>query len=266
MSEPSRRKLVAGNWKMNTTRASAVELARGIAQIVSRETSPVDVLVCPPFPYLGAVATELEGSTVQLGAQNVYCEPPGAFTGEVAIDMLADVGCRFVIVGHSERRHIFGETNALLQRKVTAAIAGGLEVILCVGEQLADRQAQQTEAVLDSQMAGGLAGLEEPASAHLTIAYEPCWAIGTGQTATRQQVEDVHLYLRKWLAARYNPRRAQSTRILYGGSVNAKNALELLSLSDVDGALVGGASLKVATFRPIIEAASAASQGAGGQS
>jgi triosephosphate isomerase len=262
MSEPSRRKLVAGNWKMNTTRESAHELAQGIAQIVP-PNFPVDVLLCPPFPYLCAVGGSIRGSAVQLGAQNVCCEPPGAFTGEVAAGMLTDVGCRFVIVGHSERRHIFGETNGLLQRKVATAIAGGLEVILCVGEHLADREANQTEAVLDSQMAGGLTGLEEPAVGQLTIAYEPCWAIGTGRTATREQVEEVHLYLRKWLAARYNPRRAQSTRILYGGSVNAKNALELLSLSDVDGALVGGASLKVETFRPIIEAAVAAARVAG---
>jgi triosephosphate isomerase (TIM) len=266
MSEPSRRKLVAGNWKMNTTRESALELGRGTAQIALREPSTVDVLVCPPFPYLCTVGTALKGSAVQLGAQNVYCEPPGAFTGEVAVNMLVDVGCRFVIVGHSERRHIFGETNSLLQRKVAAAIAGGLEVILCVGERLAEREANQTEAVLDSQMAGGLADLHEPEIGHLTIAYEPCWAIGTGRTATRQQVEDVHLYLRKWLSGRYNPRRAESTRILYGGSVNPKNALELLSLSDVDGALVGGASLKVETFRPIIEAAVIASQGAGEKS
>ncbi|HET6323776.1 MAG TPA: triose-phosphate isomerase [Planctomycetaceae bacterium] len=258
MSEPSRRKLVAGNWKMNTTRDSAVELARGTARVVPPKPSPVDVLLCPPFPYLCSVGAVLEGSGVLLGAQNVCCERPGAFTGEVAVDMLTDVGCRFVIVGHSERRHIFGETNHLIQRKVVAAIAGGLDVILCVGEQLAAREANQTEAVLDSQMTGGLTDLDESALGHLTIAYEPCWAIGTGQTATPQQAQEVHLYLRKWLADRYNPGRAQSTRILYGGSVNAKNALELLSEPDVDGALVGGASLKVETFRPIIEAAAAA--------
>jgi triosephosphate isomerase len=265
MSEPFRRKLVAGNWKMNTTRASAVELAQGTAQFVPADRTDIDVLVCPPFPYLCAVASAIKGSGVQLGAQNVYYEPPGAFTGEVAVNMLTDVGCRFVIIGHSERRHILGETNELVRRKVGAAIAGGLKVILCVGELLAEREADQTEKVLDSQMAIGLAGLAETALDQLTIAYEPVWAIGTGRTATPQQAEDVHLYLRKWLADRYNPRRAQSTRILYGGSVNAKNALELLSQPDVDGALVGGASLEVETFRPIVEAAAAVEQSARGK-
>jgi triosephosphate isomerase len=264
MSERFRRKLVAGNWKMNTTRASAVELARGIAQLVPADRTDVDVLVCPPFPYLCAVASAIEGSAVRLGAQNVYHEPPGAFTGEVAVNMLTDVGCRFVIIGHSERRHILGETDALIQRKVLAAIAGGLEVIFCVGEQLAEREALQTERVLDTQMTGGLAELPEAGLEHLTIAYEPVWAIGTGRTAKPEQAEDVHLYLRKWLADRYNPRRAQSMRILYGGSVNPKNALELLSQRDVDGALIGGASLKVETFQPIIEAAAAATSEGGG--
>jgi triosephosphate isomerase len=264
MSEPSRRKLVAGNWKMNTTRESAVELARGTAQIAQAPGSEVDVLVCPPFPYLCAVAAAIEGSSVSLGAQDVYFEPPGAFTGEVAVNMLTDVGCRYVIIGHSERRHILGETDSLLQRKVAAAIVGGLDAILCVGEHLADRESHQTEKMLDSQLAGGLRDLPETVCEHLTIAYEPVWAIGTGRTATPQQAQDVHLYLRKWLADRYNPRRAQSMRILYGGSVNAKNALELLSQPDVDGALVGGARLKVESFQPIIDAAATATQGAEG--
>jgi triosephosphate isomerase (TIM) len=265
MSDPSRRKLVAGNWKMNTTRESAVELARGIAQIAPAARTEVDVLVCPPFPYLCAVAAAIEGSSVSLGAQDVYFEPPGAFTGEVAVNMLTDVGCRYVIIGHSERRHILGETDFLLQRKVAAAIAGGLDVILCVGEHLAERESHQTEKMLDTQLAGGLRDLPETVCEHLTIAYEPVWAIGTGRTATPQQAQDVHLYLRKWLADRYNPRRAQSMRILYGGSVNAKNALELLSQPDVDGALVGGASLKVDSFQPIIDAAAIATRGAGGK-
>jgi triosephosphate isomerase (TIM) len=266
MSEPFRRKLVAGNWKMNTTRDGAVDLARGIGQFVPPDRADVDVLVCPPFPYLCAVASGIEGSGVRLGAQNVYDQPPGAFTGEVAVDMLVDVGCRFVIIGHSERRQIFGESGSLLQRKVTAAISGGLEVIFCVGELLAERDANQTENIVDAQMADGLTGLAESALAHLTIAYEPVWAIGTGRTATPQQAQEVHVYLRKWLAARYNPRRAQSTRILYGGSVNPKNALELMSEPDIDGALVGGASLKVDSFRPIVEAAAAATLGMGGKS
>jgi triosephosphate isomerase len=263
MSEPSRRKLVAGNWKMNSTRATARELAAGIAQQFPAGRTDVDVLVCPPFPYLCDVGGAIASSAVQLGAQDVYFEPPGAFTGEVAVPMLVDVGCRYVIIGHSERRHILGEKDPLLQRKTAAAIAGGLEVIFCVGEMLDQREAHQTEEVLNAQMAGGLVGLDEAALGHVTIAYEPCWAIGTGRTATPQQAQDVHLYLRKWLADRYNPRRAQVTRILYGGSVSPKNARELLSEPDVDGALIGGASLKVETFVPIIEAAAAVSASAG---
>jgi triosephosphate isomerase (TIM) len=266
MSEPFRRKLVAGNWKMNTTRGAALELARGVARLVPPDRSEVDVLICPPFPYLCDVAAAIEGSGVQLGAQNVDPDPPGAFTGEVAVNMLTDVGCRYVIVGHSERRRIFGETGPFLQRKVAAAIAGGLDVVFCVGELLAEREADDTGSVLDSQLSGGLAGLPEAALEHLTLAYEPVWAIGTGCTASPQQAEEVHVYLRNWLADRYNPRRAQSTRILYGGSVNPKNALELMSQPDIDGALVGGASLKVETFQPIIEAAATATQGPGGKS
>jgi triosephosphate isomerase len=268
MSDPSRRKLVAGNWKMNTTRDSAVELARCVTEVIAADRSIVDVLVCPPFPYLCAVASAIKGSSVELGAQNVWHEPPGAFTGEVAVNMLVDVGCRYVIVGHSERRHIFGETDSILQKKVAAAIAGGLDVIFCVGEQLAEREANHTETVLNTQMSGGLAGLPETALAHLAVAYEPVWAIGTGRTATPQQAQEVHVYLRKWLSDRYNPRRAREMRILYGGSVNSQNSLELLSEPDIDGALVGGASLKVETFRPIIEAArmAASAHGAGEKS
>jgi triosephosphate isomerase (TIM) len=268
MSDLSRRKLVAGNWKMNTTRDSAVELARAVTEVVAAETGHVEVLLCPPYPYLCAVASAIEGTDVELGAQDVCYEPPGAFTGEVAVNMLVDVGCRYVIIGHSERRHIFGETDSTLQKKVAAAIAGRLDVIFCVGEHLAEREANQTETMLNTQLSGGLAGLSETALEHLVVAYEPVWAIGTGRTATPQQAQDVHVYLRKWLADRYNPRRAQEMRILYGGSVNSKNALELLSEPDIDGALVGGASLKVETFRPIIEAArtAASTHGAGEKS
>jgi triosephosphate isomerase (TIM) len=260
-----RRKLVAGNWKMNTTQASAVELAGGIAQLCPADRDDVDVLVCPPFPYLCAVGAAIQGSAVELGAQDVYFEPPGAFTGEVAANMLTDVGCRYVIVGHSERRHILGETDSLIQRKVAAAIAGELNVILCVGEQLAEREAGETWVILNRQMTGGLTGLSDSTLERVTIAYEPVWAIGTGRTATPEQAEDAHSYLRNWLAGRYNPRRAQSIRILYGGSVNAKNALELLSQPNVDGALVGGASLKVETFGSIIDAAAQATRRAQGE-
>jgi triosephosphate isomerase len=251
-----RRKLVAGNWKMNLLRGPAVELASEIAIRVRSSTDAAEVLVCPPYPYLFAVGDMLRGSPVGLGAQDVYFEPPGAFTGEVAVPMLVDAGCGYVIIGHSERRHVLGEKNEVICRKVAAAIAGGLNVILCVGEQLSEREAHKTWAVIDSQMEGALAGLPDGALDRLSLAYEPVWAIGTGRTASPEQAEEVHLHLRNWLANRYNSSRADKTRILYGGSVKADNALELMSEPDVDGALVGGASLKVDSFLAIVEAAS----------
>jgi triosephosphate isomerase len=255
MSPPQRRKLVAGNWKMNTTRASGVELARAVAAHVPADRRDVEVLVCPPFPYLLPVGDAIRSSAVELGAQNVYFEPPGAFTGEVAVPMLVDAGCRYVIIGHSERRHVFGERDDLIGRKVAAAIAGGLEVILCVGELLSEREADRTKAVLDSHMAGGFSQIKEESLAYVTLAYEPVWAIGTGLTATPAQAEESHLHLRKWLETRYNSQRSEDMRILYGGSVKADNALELMSQADVDGALVGGASLKADSFLAIVDAA-----------
>jgi len=255
MTAPLRRKLVAGNWKMNTTRAAAVELARAVCAGLSADGRDVEVLVCPPFPYLLTVGEIVHASGVELGAQDVYFEPPGAFTGEVAVPMLVDTGCRYVILGHSERRHVLGERNEVVGRKVAAAIAGGLDVILCVGELLSEREANRTETVLDSQMEGGLAEIAESSLDHVTVAYEPVWAIGTGRTATPAQAEESHLHLRKWLQTRYNSRRSEGMRILYGGSVKADNALELMSQADIDGALVGGASLKADSFLAIVNAA-----------
>ena len=254
-SEYMRRFLIAGNWKMNTVRQSGVALAGELAAVASHVESGVEVLVCPPYPYLLPVGEKIVGSAVQLGAQDVYFESPGAFTGEVAVDMLKDCGCRFVLVGHSERRAILGETDAIINRKVRAALAGGLTVVLCVGELLAERQAGQTEEVLDRQMEGGFEGISESDAATIVVAYEPVWAIGTGVTATPEQAESAHEHLRKWLSLRYNIAFSEKTRILYGGSVKADNAESLLSQPNVDGALVGGASLKAATFVPIIEAA-----------
>jgi triosephosphate isomerase (TIM) len=265
MSGSSRRKLVAGNWKMNTTRAGGIELARAIAAKVpsakkasaksAGDTDDVEVLVCPPFPYLLSVGEAIQGSGVELGGQDVYFEPPGAYTGEVAVPMLLDVGCRYVILGHSERRHVLHERDHVIGQKVAAAIAGGLEVILCVGELLSEREANETHRVLDSHLEGGLAQITEEALEHVTIAYEPVWAIGTGKTASPAQAQECHLHLRKWLERRYNSRRSEGMRILYGGSVKADNALELMSQADVDGALVGGASLKADSFLAIVEAA-----------
>jgi triosephosphate isomerase len=250
-----RRPLIAGNWKMNTTAQSAVVLSRAVAGAV-RSLPNVDVLVCPPFPYLSAVVEAVRGSAVAVGAQNSWPEPPGAFTGEVANEMLRDVGCTSVILGHSERRHVLGEGDSLINRKVRAALAHGLQVILCVGELLEEREAGNTETVLDTQMAGGLADVQADALTNIVIAYEPVWAIGTGRTATPDQAQAAHAHVRNWLAGRYNAALAGATRILYGGSVKADNAADLLRQPDVDGALVGGASLNRDAFLPIVQAAS----------
>jgi triosephosphate isomerase len=250
-----RRSLVAGNWKMNTTRSAALELALAVAEGAHSALKAVDVAIAPPFPYLLSVGEAIRGSGVALAAQNAWHEKPGAFTGEVALDMLLDCGCKAVILGHSERRHILGETDALINQKVRATLAKGLQAILCVGELLAERDAEKTTDVLDRQMSGGLRDVEVSGMDRVVVAYEPVWAIGTGRTATPDQAESAHAHLRKWLAARYNPHVAEATRILYGGSVKADNALDLLGQRNVDGALVGGASLKAEQFLPIVQAA-----------
>lgn len=249
-----RRYLIAGNWKMNTTRESGVSLARALVEGAAAATKHVDVLICPPFPYLSAVGDAVRDSGIQVGAQNCYFEAPGAFTGEIAAEMLLDAGCSSVLLGHSERRHILKETDDLINRKVLAALAKGLQPVLCVGELLEERQRGQTESVLDTQMAGGLKGVTAEQLKNVVIAYEPVWAIGTGQTASPAQAEAAHAHLRKWLETHYTADLAGQTRILYGGSVKASNAEELLSQPNVDGALVGGASLKPADFLPIIQA------------
>jgi len=253
-----RRYLVAGNWKMNTTSAAAAALANGVATGVIAALPHTDVLVCPPFPYLTLVRDAIQGSGVALGAQNGYHEPPGAFTGEVGMDMLVDVGCKSVILGHSERRHVLKETDQLINAKAKAARAQGLQVLLCVGELLAERESNTTETVLDQQMASGLNGVTEESLQDVIIAYEPVWAIGTGKTASPEQAQAAHAHLRNWLRGRYNPGTAESTRILYGGSVKPDNALELMSQPDVDGALVGGACLKADSFLAIVQAAETA--------
>jgi len=250
-----RRFLIAGNWKMNGTADSSRQLAAALAAAVPQQRSAADVLVCPPSVYLSTVAAELSGSSVALGAQDVYFESSGAFTGETAVEMLLDVGCKYVIVGHSERRHILGETDELINKKALAALRQELTVILCVGELLSEREADQTRSVLDRQMEGGLAQIEVAQFRHLVIAYEPVWAIGTGVTATPDQAESAHQHLRNWLESRYNSEVAGTTQILYGGSVKADNAEQLLGQPNVDGALVGGASLQAETFLPIVDAA-----------
>ncbi|WP_437203521.1 triose-phosphate isomerase [Planctomicrobium sp. SH664] len=249
-----RRFLIAGNWKMNTTRQEGLALAKALVDGAAAATGTVDVLVCPPFPYLLPIVEAVEGSGIAVGAQDCYFEAPGAFTGEVAVDMLVDVGCKSVLLGHSERRHILKESDDLINKKTVAAIQKGLQAVLCVGELLEERQSGRTEEVLDQQMSGGLKDVSGEMLANVVIAYEPVWAIGTGQTATPEQAEAAHAYLRKWLESRYTAELAGRTRILYGGSVKASNAETLLTQPNVDGALVGGASLKPADFLPIIQA------------
>lgn len=249
-----RRPFIAGNWKMNTNRASAVALAEAVAkQAASLEG--VDLAVCPPSCYLDAVGRAIAGSKVALGAQNMYHEKDGAFTGELSAAMLCDLGCKYVILGHSERRHILGETDAAINKKLHAALAAGLTPIVCVGELLSEREAGQTLAVIQSQFDGSLAGLSAEQMAAIVIAYEPVWAIGTGKVATPQQAEEVHLALRKIIAERYNSSIADSVRLQYGGSVKPDNAAELLKQPDIDGALVGGASLKADQFLGIVAGA-----------
>jgi triosephosphate isomerase (TIM) len=249
-----RKKFIAGNWKMYTDSISAELLARAVVQGVGTEDR-VHVAVCPPFPYLSRVFQTVKDTPVALGAQNLYPAKEGAFTGEVSPTMLLDVGCRYVILGHSERRHGLGENDAFINRKVHAALAAGLRVILCVGETLEERQAERTEAVLHAQLDGSLAGVDGAALGKVALAYEPVWAIGTGVTATTQQAQDAHASVRRRIGTMCGADAARQLVIQYGGSVKPDNAGALLSQPDVDGALVGGASLKAADFLAIVRAA-----------
>jgi triosephosphate isomerase len=249
-----REKVVVGNWKMFTTAASAADLARAIVAGVAQEHAAA-VAICPPFPYLQLVAGVVSGTSVGLGAQNLYPQAEGAFTGEVSPTMLRDVGCRYVIVGHSERRHKLGESNAFIQQKVLAGIEAGLRVILCLGETLAERENDQTEGVLRTQLRDGMGGLARERSAQLIIAYEPVWAIGTGRNATPDQAQEAHAFIRQQIADLWGEETAQAVPIQYGGSVKPDNAASLLSQPDVDGALVGGASLDAAQFLAIVRSA-----------
>jgi triosephosphate isomerase len=251
-----RKSFVAGNWKMNTDSHSSVELAKDIASgSLDVAGHSVTVGVCPPFVYLQAVSRVLSASSIAVGAQDIYCESNGAFTGEISASMLKDIGCVYVLCGHSERRHVMGETDELINRKVAAAIGGGLLPILCVGELLAEREASQTNEVVRRQLGGGLAGLRAEKASAVTVAYEPVWAIGTGLTATPQQAQEVHRFIRELLGEMYDGQLAEGIRILYGGSVKPGNAAELMAKEDIDGLLVGGASLKAGDFLAIIQAA-----------
>ncbi|NNE00188.1 MAG: triose-phosphate isomerase [Pirellulaceae bacterium] len=249
----SRRTIIAGNWKMNMRAATAAALAKGVVEAVG-ERSTVEVVLCPPAVYLSCVADAVAGTPVELGAQNLYAANDGAFTGEVNASMLTDAGCRFVILGHSERRALMGETDAQVSEKLHAALAGNLVPIVCVGETLDQREAGDTEKVVEAQIRGSLAGLDEIRAAGIVVAYEPVWAIGTGKTASPEQAEEVHAFIRKLLGELFTDEVAAQIRLQYGGSVKPGNAKELLGQPNIDGALVGGASLKADDFAGIISA------------
>ena len=245
--------LVAGNWKMHGDDAANRELVAGILD-GAPASDRVSLLVCPPYPYLASVASQLAGSSVALGAQNVSEHEAGAYTGEVAPGMLIDVGCRYAIVGHSERRTLYGESSARVADKMAAALGAGLVPILCVGETLEEREAGRTEQVVAGQLGAAIERNGIAAFAAAVIAYEPVWAIGTGMTATPEQAQDVHRYIRSVLAAK-DASVAENVQILYGGSVKGDNAAGLFGMPDIDGGLIGGASLKAADFLAIARAA-----------
>ena len=249
-----RRTLVAGNWKMNGDEATNAALVDAIVADIP-EGGRVDLLVCPPFPYLSSVARQLAGSQLMLGAQTVSEHAGGAFTGEVSAAMLMELGCCYVIVGHSERRALFAETNETVAKKFAAALAAGLTPILCVGETLDDREAGRTETVIDEQLQAVLAQSGVEGIQRAVIAYEPVWAIGTGKTATPDQAEDVHRYIRRRIAV-HDAGVAAGLQILYGGSVKGDNAQALFRMPDIDGGLIGGAALKAEDFLSIAGAAS----------
>lgn len=246
-----RKRIIAGNWKMNKTIDEAGALASAIKEGFKSRTA-VDVVLCPPFTDLTAVALVLEGTPLALGGQNMHWEEKGAFTGEVSAAMLRSTGCEYVILGHSERRQFFHETDEIVNKKIKTALKSGLRPIVCVGETLNERQRGDTEKVLDRQVRGCLAGLAEVEAAELIIAYEPVWAIGTGVVATIEQAQSAHKHIRDLLAQLYQPSLAEKVRIQYGGSMKPDNAAQLLAQPDIDGGLIGGASLDAASFLAII--------------
>ncbi len=247
-----RKPFIAGNWKMNTNSATAVALAAGVVNEL-QDVDTVDVAVCPPYVYLQSVAAALSASNVALGAQDVYFEDNGAFTGEISCQMLKDCCCTYVILGHSERRHVLGETDELINKKLKAAIAGGLMPIFCVGELLEERDAGKTMDVVEGQIRKGLDGLCDERIQAIAIAYEPVWAIGTGRTATPEQAQEVHAMIRQLIATICDKSVADAMRIQYGGSAKPSNTAELMAQPDVDGLLVGGASLKAEDFSKMIK-------------
>lgn|SRR5882724_4452586 len=246
-----RRPVIAGNWKMFKTVAETRAFFNAFKPLVA-STTHCDIVVAPTFTSLAAAAESASGSNIAISAQNMHAEKQGAFTGEVAAAMLVEAGCRYVILGHSERRHIFGETDAIIAKKTAAALEAGLIPIVCVGETLDERNANQTEAVLARQFTGGLGALTDEQFSRILLAYEPVWAIGTGRTATPEMAGDAHRFLRSQAASRFTSDRAEDLRILYGGSVKPDNIRGLMAQLEIDGALVGGASLEAVSFASIV--------------
>ena len=251
MNPTLRKPLIAGNWKMYKTVAEAVETARELVQFTAAVN--VDVMIAPPFTALAPVADVVKGTSIALGAQNLFWKNEGAYTGEISPVMLSDIGCRYAIIGHSERRQYFGDTDESVNAKIRAALEHQLIPVFCVGETETQREAKETFSVLDKQVTKGLEGFSSEAlSGILVIAYEPVWAIGTGKTATTDQVQEVHAFLRSLVEKRFDNLLAKTVRILYGGSVKPDNVTEIMNMPDVDGALVGGASLSAKGFNSII--------------
>jgi len=244
-----RKPIIAGNWKMNKTKAEAVALIEELKPLV--KDAECDVVVCVPFTDIYAVAEAVKGSNIHLGAQNVHFAESGAFTGEVSADMLLEAGVEYVIIGHSERRQYFGETDETVNKRTLTALAKGLTPIVCVGESLEERETGKTEEVLKTQIVNGLKGIEDIKK--VVIAYEPIWAIGTGKTATSEQANETIAFIRKVVGETFCPKCAEAVRIQYGGSMNAKNAHELMSMPEIDGGLIGGASLKAVDFSIVVK-------------
>ena len=244
--------IIAGNWKLNNTISEAVDLTTEIKRLVA-DTTNVEIIVAPAFTALAAVYEVIQESNICLAAQDIYWENSGAFTGEISPTMLKDVGCDYVIIGHSERRQFFAETNESVNLKTKAALTTDLKPIICVGEQLDDREAGNTEKIIEDHVTGGIKDLSADQMLSCVIAYEPVWAIGTGKTATPKQAQEVHAYIRQLISEAYTDEIANQVRIQYGGSVKPDNAAELMSQPDVDGALVGGASLQADSFAQIVK-------------
>ena len=255
MNKSTRKAIIAGNWKMNKTRPEAKELLEAIKPLVANAEGNVEVIACVPFTNLETAINTTAGSNVKIGAENVHFEKSGAYTGEISADMLAELGVEYVVIGHSERRQYFGETDETVNKRLLAAIGGGLKAILCVGETLEQREQGITEEVIAMQTKIALQGTCEKCIKNVIIAYEPVWAIGTGKVATPEQAQEVCAFIRKTIAGLFNQEIADGITIQYGGSMNAKNCAELLAKPDIDGGLIGGASLKADDFNTIVQSA-----------